>query len=383
MMSQQNDSQNPSDSIESLKVTAAAKREHGDPVENNLPIPGWLLAVFGAVICFSGVYFGIYHGGFQGTVFNEEQSSPEILFARKGGAAVQVEAAAEQTLVELGKGIYANCQPCHQASGLGIAGQFPTLAGTDWVNGSEKRLVAILLKGLMGPLKVGDATYNGAMPAWEKALSDKKLAAVMSYVRASFGNNSPEISEAKVAAARKEFAAQVAPWTEADLLKIPADAKIDAGEGPAPAPAPGTAAAPAAAGSPAPAVAAVDIDAGKAQYLGLCGACHQPTGLGLPPVFPPLLNSEYVTGSTERLVAIVLKGVIGPITVDGKPYNNMMPPQGAVLTDSKISQITSYVRDAFGSKASPITTEEVTAVRKKYEARQASWTEAELKAFAP
>jgi mono/diheme cytochrome c family protein len=130
-------------------------------------------------------------------------------------------------------------------------------------------------------------------------------------------------------------------------------------------------------------VAAVDIDAGKAQYLGLCGACHQPTGLWLPPVFPPLLNSEYVTCSTERLVAIVLKGVIGPITVDGKPYNNMMPPQGAVLTDSKISQITSYVRDAFGSKASPITTEEVTAVRKKYEARQASWTEAELKAFAP
>ena len=381
-MSQQNDSQNPSASIESLKVTAAAKREHGDPVENNLPIPGWLLAIFGAVICFSGVYFGIYHGGFQGNVFNEEQSSPEILFARKGGAAAQAEVVAEQTLVEQGKAIYANCQPCHQASGLGIAGQFPTLAGTDWVNGSEKRLVAILLKGLMGPLKVGDATYNGAMPAWEKALSDKKLAAVMSYVRASFGNNSPEISEAKVAAARKEFAAQVAPWTEADLLKIPADAKIEAAE--APAPAAGGAASPTAGGAAgsAPSVA-VDIEAGKAQYLGLCGACHQPTGMGLPPVFPPLVNSEYVTGSTERLVAIVLKGVIGPITVDGKPYNNMMPPQGAVLTDSKISQITSYVRDAFGGKASPITSEEVTAIRKKYEARQASWTEAELKAFAP
>ena len=296
-MSQQNDSQNPSASIESLKVTAAAKREHGDPVENNLPIPGWLLAIFGAVICFSGVYFGIYHGGFQGNVFNEEQSSPEILFARKGGAAAQAEVVAEQTLVEQGKAIYANCQPCHQASGLGIAGQFPTLAGTDWVNGSEKRLVAILLKGLMGPLKVGDATYNGAMPAWEKALSDKKLAAVMSYVRASFGNNSPEISEAKVAAARKEFAAQVAPWTEADLLKIPADAKIEAAE--APAPAAGGAASPAAGGAAGSAPsAAVDIEAGKAQYLGLCGACHQPTGMGLPPVFPPLVNSEYVTGST-------------------------------------------------------------------------------------
>jgi hypothetical protein len=81
------------------------------------------------------------------------------------------------------------------------------------------------------------------------------------------------------------------------------------------------------------------------------------------------------------LIAIVLKGVVGPITVDGKAFNAMMPPQGAVLTDTKISEILSFVRKTFGEGASPVTVEEVKAARKKYDERQAQWTEAELKAF--
>ena len=115
--------------------------------------------------------------------------------------------------------------------------------------------------------------------------------------------------------------------------------------------------------------------------MAICVACHQPTGLGLFPVFPPLVNSEYVKGSPERLVAIILNGVMGPITVDGKPYNNMMPAQGAVLTDTKISQVASYVRTAFGEGASPVTVEQVAEARKKHGARPTGWTEAELKAF--
>lgn len=383
-MSDKPNSTQSSEIPESLRVTAATKREHADPVEQNSPLPGWLLAVCGLITCFAGIYFGIYHGGFQGDVFNEEDSSPRLLSSRKASAGDSLAApVAEASLAVQGKEVYANCQPCHQASGLGLPGQFPPLVGTEWVVGSEKRLIAILLKGLQGPIKVGDATYNGAMPAWEKALSPKKIAAVASYVRSEWGNKAEEISEAKVVAAKKEFESQATPWTEADLLKIPADAKIEAagGAGPAPAAAPSGSPAPAAGSKPADATAAVDIEAGKAQYMGLCGACHQPTGQGLAPLFPPLVKSEYVTGSKERLIAIVLKGVVGPITVDGKPFNAMMPPQGAVLTDTKISQILSYVRQAFGEGASPVSTEEVTAARKKYDERQAQWTEAELKAF--
>ncbi len=358
-------------------MTAAAKRENPDPTESQNALPGGLLLLFGVIVCFAGVYFGVYHGGFQGDVFNESESTPGLLSSRKAVGTGATQAVAELTLVEQGKAVYANCQPCHQASGLGIPGQFPSLVGADWVTGSEKRLVAILLKGLVGPLKVGDATYNGAMPAWEKALSDKKIAAVASYVRATWGNAAPEISEAKVAAAKKEFANRVDPWTEADLKAIPADATLEGAADSAPAaPAAGQATAKAGGGA-----GGVDLEAGKAQYLAICVACHQPTGLGLPPVFPPLVKSEYVTGNPERMIAIILNGVMGPIEVDGKPYNNMMPAQGAVLTDTKISQVASFVRASFGEGASPITPEQVAEARKKYGARPTGWTEAELKAF--
>jgi len=233
---------------------------------------------------------------------------------------------------------------------------------------------------LGGPIQVAGATYNGAMPAWEKALSDRKIAAVASYIRTSWGNTAPEISEAKVAALKKQLADRSAPWTEAELLAIPADAAIEgAAEASAAASASGASGSTAA---PKEVGATVDIEAGKAQYMAICVACHQPTGLGLFPVFPPLVNSEYVKGSAERLVAIILNGVMGPITVDGKPYNNMMPAQGAVLTDTKISQVASYVRSAFGEGASRVTVEQVAEARKKYGSRPTGWSEAELKAFA-
>ncbi len=369
-----------------LKVTAAAKREFPDPTEGNSQLPAGLLLVFAAIICFAGAYFGIYHGGFQGDVFNESDSTPALLSSKKAATSVVTQAPVELSLVEQGKAIYANCQPCHQASGLGIPGQFPPLVGADYVVGSEKRLIAILLKGIGGPIAVAGSTYNGAMPAWEKALSDRKIAAVASYVRATWGNAAPEISEAKVAALKKELAAKADPWTEAGLLAIPSDAKIEgvteaaptSGAAPAPMGGTPTSATTAATASAAP---AVDLEAGKAQYLAICVACHQPTGMGLPPVFPPLVNSEYVKGNPERVVAIILNGVMGPITVDGKPYNNMMPPQGAVLTDTKISQVASFVRATFGGGAGPVTVEQVAAARQKYGSRPTGWSEAELKAF--
>ncbi len=379
-MSNHSDPKNSGDFLDTLKVTAAAKRENPEPTEGNGALPSALLLVFAAVICFAGAYFGVYHGGFEGSVYNESDSTPALLSGKKAATQAAEAPAAELSLVEQGKAIYSNCQPCHQASGLGIPGQFPTLVGTPYVVSSEKRLVAILLKGLGGPITVNGATYNGAMPAWETALSEKKIAAVASYVRASWGNSAPEISVAKVAALKKELASRTAPWTEAELLAIPENAPIEGAD---------SAAAPQASGAVKPSggapgasgTEAVDIEAGKAQYMAICVACHQPAGNGLFPVFPPLVGSEYVTGNPDRLVAIILAGVIGPITVDGKPYNNMMPAQGAVLTDKKISQVASFVRSAFGGGASPITPEKVAEVRKVHGARATGWTEAELKSF--
>lgn len=120
---------------------------------------------------------------------------------------------------------------------------------------------------------------------------------------------------------------------------------------------------------------------GKKNYMMVCMACHQPTGMGLPMVFPPIAKSPYVNGSADRLISIVLKGNIGPFTIEGKPYNNIMPPQEAVLDDAKIASILTYVRASFGNSAPPIAPEEVAASRKKHADRKTPWTQPELDAW--
>jgi mono/diheme cytochrome c family protein len=236
-------------------------------------------------------------------------------------------------------------------------------------------VVAIVLKGLQGPINVEGATFNGAMPAWEKTLADKKIAAVLSYVRSSFGNTAPEISESKVAAARAEFASKTDLWTEAQLQQIPADAMLPEAPGAAAAGAP-AAGAPAAGKDPAAVLAL-----GKTQYMTICVACHQPTGLGLPMVFPPLAKSEYVNGIPERFAAMVLKGNIGPMTVDGKPFNNVMPGQEMLLNDEKVAAVMTFVRSSFGNSSPPVSPDVVAAARKKFADRKTPWTEPELQAW--
>ncbi len=122
-------------------------------------------------------------------------------------------------------------------------------------------------------------------------------------------------------------------------------------------------------------------DPGKQVYMTICIACHQPTGAGLPPVFPPLTSSEYVGGSAERLAAMILKGNAGPMTVDGKLYNNIMPGQEAMLTDAKIAAVMTYVRSNFSNTAPAVTADVVAAARAKFAERKTPWTEAELKAW--
>ena len=123
------------------------------------------------------------------------------------------------------------------------------------------------------------------------------------------------------------------------------------------------------------------MELGKGVYMTLCVACHQPTGAGLPPVFPPLTQTEYVSESPERFAAMILKGVMGPMTVKGMTYANVMPPQEALLTDEKIAAALTYVRGSFGNTYPAVAPEVVAAARAKFADRNTSWTEAELKAW--
>ncbi len=96
-----------------------------------------------------------------------------------------------------------------------------------------------------------------------------------------------------------------------------------------------------------------------------CRACHQTDGMGDGARFPPVAESEWVTGDKDRLISVVLNGLSGPITVKGVPYNEAMPAHGSFLNDREVSEVLTYIRTNFGNNASPVTEAEVAEVRKR------------------
>ena len=99
---------------------------------------------------------------------------------------------------------------------------------------------------------------------------------------------------------------------------------------------------------------------------GYCSTCHQSDGGGLSASgFPTLVSTPWVTGSEERLIKIALKGIYGPIEVNGNKYAGQVPmtPFGGMLNDDEVAAVLTYVRNAFGNKASAILPEKVKAVR--------------------
>jgi mono/diheme cytochrome c family protein len=420
-MSQPNEGQDRLDYQETADITevhAAISREHAEPSAEVTPIPTWLSVVCAAALCWAGAYIGIFHGGFNGKVYNEYESSPSAFFPLPGGAlAGGGGPAAELPPLAFGEKVYKDiCQACHQANGLGLPGQFPALSGSEWVDGSEyneKRVVALLLKGLKGPITVKGASFNNQMPSQE-TLGPKKIAAVLTYVKQAWGNKGGEIAEAQVAAAKKEFADHSDQWTVEDIKKIPLDAKLEGaaapaapgatqakadakpGDGTKPAeakPADGKPAVPVAptAAAPAPSSGTFDlaksISNGKGIYMTTCTACHMPGGTGVPGAFPPFDGSEWVLGDPRRMVALVIKGYAGPITVKGQAFNNVLiavDTQFPQLKDNThLADVLNFIRNSWSNKAGvPITPEFVQKVRDEFKGRTEPWNAADIeKAF--
>lgn len=107
----------------------------------------------------------------------------------------------------------------------------------------------------------------------------------------------------------------------------------------------------------------MQIEKGRQVYMGLCFACHQPDGKGLLNVFPPLAGSDFLQADHERAIRIVLKGLSGPVVVNGRTINSMMPPQEAVLTDNQIADVLTFVLNSWGNSGDAISADKVKAVR--------------------
>jgi len=182
-------------------------------------LPLNLLFVFSGLIFVAGTYFNRYSAHFDSHVFDEN------VIPVKGGAV----AAAPVDPIEAGRKLFNNaaCNTCHQTNGMGLPGAFPPLAGTDWVTGSEERLIRIVLHGIQGPIKVKDVDYNSAMPAFGRVAgsgfnwSDDRIAAVLTYIRQEWGNQAGPISTEKVTEIRNKEGADRKAWTAAELLALP------------------------------------------------------------------------------------------------------------------------------------------------------------------
>ena len=123
---------------------------------------------------------------------------------------------------------------------------------------------------------------------------------------------------------------------------------------------------------------AMQVDDGAETYATRCLACHQANGGGVPGVFPPLVDTDWVVGDKGVLIRIVLNGVTGEMEVNGQVYTGAMPPWGSFLNDEEMAGLLTYIRTSWGNEAPPVTPEEVGRVREAAQERKEPWNAAEL-----
>lgn len=264
-------------------------------------------------------------------------------------------------LMDKGESTYNGvCAACHQPGGVGLPPTFPALKGS---------------KVALGPVKDHiDTVFNGksgtAMQAFKNQLSDVELAAVVTYERNAFGNNTGTmVQPIQVKALRDgksmDEALATKPSANAGAAAAPAPTPTTptttpSGTTPA-ASAPATPAAPAAATTAAAAPLASDLKSvmtrGEKVYLTTCVACHQPTGAGIPPTFPALKGSPMTTtGPVADHIDRVMNGKQGTAMVAFKDQ----------LSDQDLADVITYERNAWGNNTNTVVTpEQIKAARQQ------------------
>ncbi len=192
------------------QVHAQLQHKKPEKVYGYAAFPLVLLGLMCTAVFFGSIYLAHYSAHFDSMIYNEHQKPA------KGGAAV-----AEITPAMLGKRVFnGTCITCHQATGQGVPGVYPPLAGSEWAQGDEQRIIRIVLHGLNGPINVEGKDFNNAMASLGGVLKDDQIANVLTYVRQEWGNKAPPVSAETVAKVRADTASRTAPWTSDELKKI-------------------------------------------------------------------------------------------------------------------------------------------------------------------
>jgi len=196
---------------EMQRVHAQLMREKEEPREGFPPVPIFLLFLFAIVVFICGIYMGERSGGFRWDIY-DPNFDPALLSVERAATAFDP--------IARGQRVYSQqCAQCHQSSGAGVPGVYPPLVGTSWVLETRAVPIAILLNGLSGDIEVLGNTYNGLMPDF-KRLSDRDIAAVLTYIRQEWGNDAGPISEEQVAEMRDRVGGRASHWSAAELLEL-------------------------------------------------------------------------------------------------------------------------------------------------------------------
>jgi mono/diheme cytochrome c family protein len=190
-----------------------------EPATGSARAPVWLFVLM-AVLAFWGMGFLDEHaGGFNPQVYEPYASLSEVDGDRPRSTGDEA--------FKRGQFVYeekAKCMACHQPTGLGSPGQYPPLAGSDWVLAKEPgRIIRIVLDGLQGPITVLDKPFNQAMVPWKDVLNDQEIADVLTYVRQNkaWGNDASAVTPEQVKAIRAKVAGRSTSWSPDELLKVP------------------------------------------------------------------------------------------------------------------------------------------------------------------
>jgi mono/diheme cytochrome c family protein len=103
------------------------------------------------------------------------------------------------------------------------------------------------------------------------------------------------------------------------------------------------------------------IELGRRLFTSICAACHQPTGQGLPNVFPPLAGSDFLNADKNRAIKIVINGRQGEVIVNGRKFNNSMPK--FPLGDDDVANVLTFVYNSFGNAGLEVNPDEVKFLR--------------------
>lgn len=183
----------------------------------NYATPAGFFVALGVLAYIGHAELGYNHGWFSESVY---EPYPDLRSIPRMG---------EISRVDSGRDLYAQmCQACHQPNGSGNpANGCPPLAQSDWVaTEGSARLIRLVLNGGTGPIKVNGKEWGSAagMIAFKDSLSDEQVAAVVTYIRQApeWKHSGTEATPEMVKAIREKTATRSTPWTEAELLKVPA-----------------------------------------------------------------------------------------------------------------------------------------------------------------